>query len=75
MIKLKMKNKIPHPLQAKFDDGTLAPLNYWDISDEEWADKISQLSADEQEAANWYRQEKINERHGNLQQKPCRIAV
>ena len=52
-----------NPLQAKFDSGELKSVNRWDIPAEEWDAKMLLLDEDERQTANWYRQEKINEKY------------
>jgi len=59
--------KYPHPLQAKFDQGEITPVNYWDIPDIEWNAKMALLDESERESANWYRQEKLNEKYSVIE--------
>jgi hypothetical protein len=63
MLNINKPQRLPHPLQAKFDSGELKSVNHWDISDEEWNAKISLLDEEDKETANWYRQEKKHKKH------------
>jgi len=70
-----MSRKLQHPLQAKFDSGELKSVNRWDIPDEEWNAKMLLLDEDERETANWYRQEKMQEKYGRSLTVVDRVVV
>jgi hypothetical protein len=48
--------KNAHPLQSKIDSGELKPVDYFDISDEEFNAKLQCLDDDERQFALQYRQ-------------------
>jgi len=64
-------NKFQNPLQTKFDSGELKAVNRWDIPDEEWNAKMSLLNDEERETANWYRQEKLQEKYADKKYILC----
>jgi hypothetical protein len=55
-----MKEK-PHPLQAKIDSGELKLKCPFNISDEEFEEKLRHLDADERQLAIQVRQSKIKQ--------------